>query len=97
MLLSSIIVKIYNAFSIVYFLLRWEKNFCKIGHGGKGGDGYYDGSLIEGGLAHGCTNLQCELGSGSGNDTLGGSTAGGGIIGKLLNVVIGIIFYFYFD
>ncbi|XXG64223.1 hypothetical protein AAC387_Pa05g2227 [Persea americana] len=50
------------------------------GHGGKGGDGYYEGSSIEGGVAYGNADLPCELGSGSGNDSIVGSTAGGGII-----------------
>ncbi|XP_058073877.1 uncharacterized protein LOC131222728 isoform X2 [Magnolia sinica] len=50
------------------------------GHGGKGGDGYYNGSFIEGGVAYGNADLPCELGSGSGNDSLGGSAAGGGIV-----------------
>lgn len=54
------------------------------GHGGKGGDGYYNGSSIEGGVAYGNADLPCELGSGSGNDSLGGSTAGGGIIGMIV-------------
>ncbi|XVF49069.1 hypothetical protein PTKIN_Ptkin03bG0239400 [Pterospermum kingtungense] len=50
------------------------------GHGGKGGKGYYDGSFIEGGVSYGDADLPCELGSGSGNDSLAGATAGGGII-----------------
>ncbi|XP_077211838.1 uncharacterized protein LOC143847056 [Tasmannia lanceolata] len=50
------------------------------GHGGKGGDGYYNGSVIKGGVEYGSADLPCELGSGSGNDSLAGSTAGGGII-----------------
>lgn len=50
------------------------------GHGGKGGDGYYLGNFIDGGIAYGDTDLPCELGSGSGNDSLGGATSGGGII-----------------
>ncbi|XP_077212654.1 uncharacterized protein LOC143847765 isoform X1 [Tasmannia lanceolata] len=50
------------------------------GHGGKGGDGYYNGTIIKGGVAYGSADLPCELGSGSGNDTLAGSTAGGGIL-----------------
>ncbi|XP_059638281.1 uncharacterized protein LOC132280165 isoform X2 [Cornus florida] len=50
------------------------------GHGGKGGDGYYNGSLIEGGVAYGNADLPCELGSGSGNSSLAGATAGGGVI-----------------
>ncbi|KAF5481918.1 hypothetical protein F2P56_002530 [Juglans regia] len=50
------------------------------GHGGKGGDGYYNGSFIDGGGAYGDADLPCELGSGSGNDSLAGATTGGGII-----------------
>ncbi|XP_061994425.1 uncharacterized protein LOC133712334 [Rosa rugosa] len=50
------------------------------GHGGKGGDGFYNGSFIEGGVSYGNADLPCELGSGSGNDSLAGATAGGGII-----------------
>ncbi|KAJ9701901.1 hypothetical protein PVL29_003914 [Vitis rotundifolia] len=50
------------------------------GHGGKGGDGCYKGSCVEGGIPYGNADLPCELGSGSGNDTLDGSTAGGGVI-----------------
>ncbi|KAH7834094.1 hypothetical protein Vadar_012689 [Vaccinium darrowii] len=50
------------------------------GHGGKGGVGCYNGSCIEGGTAYGDADLPCELGSGSGNESLVGSTAGGGII-----------------
>ncbi|XP_072999486.1 uncharacterized protein [Typha latifolia] len=50
------------------------------GHGGKGGDGFYNGSHAEGGLAYGNADLPCELGSGSGNDSIATSTAGGGII-----------------
>lgn len=50
------------------------------GHGGRGGEGYYDGNFIEGGVAYGDADLPCELGSGSGNDSLAGAVAGGGII-----------------
>ncbi|XP_057477166.1 uncharacterized protein LOC130764890 isoform X1 [Actinidia eriantha] len=50
------------------------------GHGGKGGAGCYNGSCIEGGITYGDPNLPCELGSGSGNESFTGSTAGGGII-----------------
>lgn len=55
------------------------------GHGGRGGDGYCNGTSAEGGVAYGDAGLPCELGSGSGNGTLSGATAGGGIIGKLPN------------
>lgn len=50
------------------------------GHGGYGGDGYYNGNFIEGGTTYGDVDLPCELGSGSGNDSIAGATAGGGII-----------------
>lgn len=51
------------------------------GHGGRGGNGYLNDSMIvEGGVAYGDADFPCELGSGSGNDSLGGATAGGGII-----------------
>ncbi|XP_028058904.1 uncharacterized protein LOC114262730 isoform X2 [Camellia sinensis] len=50
------------------------------GHGGIGGVGCYNDTCIEGGIAYGDADLPCELGSGSGNESLAGSTAGGGII-----------------
>ncbi|KAL3844214.1 hypothetical protein ACJIZ3_001617 [Penstemon smallii] len=50
------------------------------GHGGRGGMGCYNGSCIGGGISYGDANLPCELGSGSGNDSLGMPTAGGGIL-----------------
>ncbi|KVH93854.1 hypothetical protein Ccrd_004082, partial [Cynara cardunculus var. scolymus] len=51
------------------------------GHGGRGGSGYYNESIIvEGGVTYGNADFPCEFGSGSGNDSLGGATAGGGII-----------------
>ncbi|KAK1265041.1 hypothetical protein QJS04_geneDACA010502 [Acorus gramineus] len=50
------------------------------GHGGRGGNGYHNGSFVDGGIAYGNPYMPCELGSGSGNDSLAGSTAGGGII-----------------
>ncbi|XP_075489131.1 LOW QUALITY PROTEIN: uncharacterized protein LOC142527987 [Primulina tabacum] len=49
------------------------------GHGGRGGMGCYNDSCIEGGISYGDTNLPCELGSGSGNDSLAVS-AGAGIL-----------------
>lgn len=54
------------------------------GHGGKGGAACINGSCVEGGISYGNAKLPCELGSGSGNDISAGSTAGGGIIGKLM-------------
>ncbi|CAA6666175.1 unnamed protein product [Spirodela intermedia] len=53
------------------------------GHGGKGGDGFFNGSYVEGGIKYGTAYLPCELGSGSGDESLGASTAGGGIIGMI--------------
>ncbi|KAL0311911.1 UNVERIFIED_CONTAM: hypothetical protein Sradi_5590400 [Sesamum radiatum] len=50
------------------------------GHGGKGGKACYNDSCIDGGISYGDANLPCELGSGSGNDSLAMSTAGGGIL-----------------
>ncbi|KAL3330314.1 hypothetical protein AABB24_034257 [Solanum stoloniferum] len=50
------------------------------GHGGEGGYGYYNGSCIGGGITYGDPNLPCELGSGSGNSSLAGSTSGGGVL-----------------
>lgn len=43
-----------------------------------------NGSCVEGGITYGNEELPCELGSGSGYDSSAGSTAGGGIIGKLM-------------
>lgn len=62
------------------------------GHGGKGGDGYYNGTFIDGGAVYGDPDLPCELGSGSGNGSLAGETAGGGIIGKIVILVLYIFF-----
>ncbi|GAB2275819.1 hypothetical protein Dimus_010568 [Dionaea muscipula] len=50
------------------------------GHGGRGGSVCFNGTCFEGGLPYGNADLPCELGSGSGNDSLIGSPAGGGII-----------------
>nr|KYP70139.1 hypothetical protein KK1_009347 [Cajanus cajan] len=51
------------------------------GYGGNGGDACYDDdNCIEGGISYGNPNLPCELGSGSGNGSSIGTTAGGGII-----------------
>ncbi|KAE8678713.1 putative Glutamyl-tRNA(Gln) amidotransferase subunit C [Hibiscus syriacus] len=50
------------------------------GHGGKGGLGCYNGSCVEGGNSYGNSELPCELGSGSGNESSADSTAGGGVI-----------------
>ncbi|KAL3500639.1 hypothetical protein ACH5RR_039732, partial [Cinchona calisaya] len=50
------------------------------GHGGRGGMVCSNSGCIEGGMPYGDANLPCELGSGSGNDSLTGATAGGGIL-----------------
>ncbi|OAE22834.1 hypothetical protein AXG93_496s1300 [Marchantia polymorpha subsp. ruderalis] len=50
------------------------------GHGGKGGRGYFNGSVAEGGIEYGDQSMPCELGSGSGNSSVGLVTSGGGII-----------------
>lgn len=52
------------------------------GHGGRGGKGCYDDTCVNGGISYGSANLPCELGSGSGNDSLEISTAGGGTLGN---------------
>lgn len=54
------------------------------GHGGKGGAGCHDGHCVEGGITYGNADWPCELGSGSGDESSAGSTAGGGVIGKLI-------------
>ncbi|XP_073150662.1 uncharacterized protein [Henckelia pumila] len=50
------------------------------GHGGKGGDAYYEGNYISGGISYGNAEFPCSLGSGSGNESLSSASAGGGII-----------------
>ncbi|XP_042401678.1 uncharacterized protein LOC121991725 [Zingiber officinale] len=50
------------------------------GHGGKGGDGHFKDLVVKGGIAYGNADFPCELGSGSGNDSLPYATSGGGII-----------------
>ncbi|KAG7972715.1 hypothetical protein I3843_07G197400 [Carya illinoinensis] len=50
------------------------------GHGGKGGAGCHDGHCVEGGITYGNADWPCELGSGSGDESSAGSTAGGGVI-----------------
>jgi hypothetical protein len=54
------------------------------GHGGKGGSACYNDNCVDGGVSYGDAELPCELGSGSGQENSSGSTAGGGIIGKLV-------------
>ncbi|XP_042406651.1 uncharacterized protein LOC121996676 [Zingiber officinale] len=51
------------------------------GHGGKGGSGFYNGLLIDGGRKYGDADLPCELGSGSsGSSESLVNVAGGGMI-----------------
>ena len=52
------------------------------GHGGSGGDAWYNDNHVEGGSSYGDANLPCELGSGSGSGNSTYITAGGGIISK---------------
>ncbi|KAK4786549.1 hypothetical protein SAY86_010382 [Trapa natans] len=50
------------------------------GHGGRGGSGCYGNTCIQGGISYGNQEMPCELGSGSGNHSSSGATAGGGVI-----------------
>ncbi|XP_011082373.1 uncharacterized protein LOC105165163 isoform X2 [Sesamum indicum] len=51
------------------------------GHGGRGGSGFFNGILSEGGLEYGSADLPCELGSGTqGPNESAGYVAGGGMI-----------------
>ncbi|KAL8552848.1 hypothetical protein ACS0TY_001507 [Phlomoides rotata] len=51
------------------------------GHGGRGGSGYFNGVLSEGGQRYGSADLPCELGSGTeGLNQSDGYIAGGGLI-----------------
>lgn len=56
------------------------------GYGGRGGDGSFNGTRAEGGISYGNLDLPCFIGSGSGNDSIGDSTAGGGIVGKIVSM-----------
>lgn len=52
------------------------------GHGGKGGSGFFNGILSEGGQRYGSADLPCELGSGTeGPNQSDGYVVGGGLIG----------------
>lgn len=64
------------------------------GHGGKGGDACYNDNCVHGGISYGSPDLPCELGSGSGNGSSTGTTAGGGIIGKLMLVSVLVSYFF---
>ncbi|KAG9132416.1 hypothetical protein Leryth_008352 [Lithospermum erythrorhizon] len=44
------------------------------------GMGCYGDSCVEGGISYGDASLPCELGSGSGNESLAFTTAGGGVL-----------------
>lgn len=70
------------------------------GHGGKGGLGCYNGSCVDGGISYGNSELPCELGSGSGDESSNGSTAGGGTIGNIdqqsSSLLLGLFFYLLF-
>nr|XP_043628452.1 uncharacterized protein LOC122599906 [Erigeron canadensis] len=57
------------------------------GYGGRGGDGCYNGTCIDGGLPYGDAELPCFFGSGGGSDIITDSTAGGGVlvIGSLVH------------
>ncbi|XP_050220604.1 uncharacterized protein LOC126670974 isoform X3 [Mercurialis annua] len=51
------------------------------GHGGRGGSGYFNGILSDGGNKYGDADLPCELGSGTeGPDQSYGNVIGGGMI-----------------
>ncbi|OWM88309.1 hypothetical protein CDL15_Pgr003721 [Punica granatum] len=51
------------------------------GHGGRGGTGYYNGIVCNGGLDYGSADLPCELGSGTeGPNQSYGHMVGGGMI-----------------
>ncbi|XP_020259156.1 uncharacterized protein LOC109835595 isoform X2 [Asparagus officinalis] len=50
------------------------------GHGGRGGDSFFNGTYVKGGITYGSAALPCLPGSGSGNRSMTSSTAGGGII-----------------
>ncbi|KAK6129455.1 hypothetical protein DH2020_036804 [Rehmannia glutinosa] len=51
------------------------------GHGGRGGSGFFNGILSEGGQRYGNADLPCELGSGTeGSNLSDGYVAGGGMI-----------------
>ncbi|KAK4802153.1 hypothetical protein SAY86_000356 [Trapa natans] len=51
------------------------------GHGGRGGTGYYNGMVCNGGLDYGSADLPCELGSGTqGPNQSYGHMVGGGMI-----------------
>ncbi|XP_023545693.1 uncharacterized protein LOC111805058 [Cucurbita pepo subsp. pepo] len=50
------------------------------GYGGRGGEGCFNNNCVPGGISYGEAGLPCELGSGSGNDSLASFSSGGGII-----------------
>ncbi|KAL6517055.1 hypothetical protein OROHE_018015 [Orobanche hederae] len=58
------------------------------GHGGRGGKAYYEGTYVRGGIAYGDSELPCELGSGSENESLPGATTGSGVIDHSLSRLV---------
>jgi len=63
------------------------------GYGGRGGEGCFNNNCVPGGISYGEADLPCELGSGSGNDSLASFSSGGGIIGEfILHVLCGMFF-----
>lgn len=53
------------------------------GHGGRGGSGYFNGRVSNGGNEYGDANFPCELGSGAEDANHSyGNVVGGGMIGK---------------
>lgn len=57
------------------------------GHGGRGGSGYFNGRVCNGGNEYGNADLPCELGSGAeGPNPSYGNVVGGGMIGKCYSI-----------
>lgn len=67
------------------------------GYGGRGGEGCFNDNCVAGGISYGEADLPCELGSGSGNDSLTSFSSGGGIIGGFILPVLYGLFYFHFE
>lgn len=67
------------------------------GHGGRGGSGFFNGRLINGGHKYGNADLPCELGSGAeGPNESYAPAIGGGMIGMYLIFLRMISFREYF-
>lgn len=59
------------------------------GHGGRGGSGYFNGWVSNGGEEYGNAALPCELGSGAeGPDHFDTPVAGGGMIGNISCTIV---------